>query len=830
MRDPLAIPALALAVGVVASSRLEFTGPAPLATCALLGVAAIGCRWRGFRIAALAAVAGAFWAGGILVERWHRPGKPPVIDHTPGEMMILEGCVVEPPSDYPGKEQFVLELARGARVRVSVYLNEGEPPPNLRYGQRVEMEARLRQPHNYRNPGAFDHVRYLARKQVFWTASANAKSRLEVRGTCGNAALAMLYSVREAALERLDRLYPEDTYSNAMSRAVLLGDASRMERVWADDFRKTGTYHALVISGLHLTTMAACLLFLVRVCGLGLGWSLGATVVVSWCYALMVGATAPVVRAAVGLTLYQAGVWFHRRPRVLNLLGATAILFLLVDPEQLFDVSFQLTFLAVAMIAAVAGPWLESSCEPYRRGSRSLAMATWDRYLPPSVAAYRLELRLIAQTLHWLLRLPMQWGAAALSMLCRAGLLVWGMLAVSAIVQVGMALPMVLYFHRVSLSGLTANLLIVPMMNAMVPVGFLAIATGWGWVAGLAAKLLAWSQAVAQWHAAREPALRIPDPPEWLVWVFLAALALAAWSMLTDRRWPVLAFAAAWLTVVAHPFAPRVDQGILEATAIDVGQGDCLLVVSPEGRTMLIDSGGIPRFRNQKRTSTFDVGEQVVSDYLFTRSFRHVDVLVLTHAHEDHTGGAKSLVENFRPAEIWTGAMPDASEIEKLGVPVRSPRAGEAFPWGGTTVRVLSPPRDYSASAQARNNDSLAFRIDYGRRGFLFTGDIERAMEDRMLADGLAGPADVLKVAHHGSRTSSTAGFLDAVRPVYGVISDGIDNSFRHPHPDVVGRLDQRRVTTWRTDRHGLVVFRTDGRRLEVQPFVWGGGRLGPLS
>ncbi len=819
MRDPLAIPALALAAGVAASHLADFGWAGPSWACLALAAITLYCWWRGHRVALVAATVGAWWCVGILVELWHRPGRPPVIDFSPGELMILEGCVVEPPSDYPGKEQFVVELAKGARARVSVYLDEGQQPPNLHYGQIVELEARMRQPRNYRNPGAFDYVRHLARRDVYWTATANAKSRLEVRGACGNRAMAFLYGLRESALDRLDRLYPGDSYSNGMTRAVLLGDSSRLDRVWAEHFRKTGTYHALVISGLHLTTMAACLLFLVRVCGLGLAWSLGATVVLSWTYALMVGGTAPVIRAAIGLTLYQVGLWFHRRPRVLNLLGAAAIAFLVVDPGQLFDVSFQLTFLAVAMIAAVAGPWLEVGSEPYRRGARALARDSWDRYLEPRVASFRLELRLMAETARWLTGIPVRWMLLVFGVAARAFFFVWNLLAISAIVQVGLALPMVMYFHRVSLSGLSANLLIVPLMNAVVPIGFLAIITEWRWVATLAAILLRCSQAVAEWHAAREPQWRIPDPPDWLVWMFLAALVVAAWSILTGRRWPVLAFAAVWVVVVAHPFPPRVERGMLEVATMDVGQGDSLLIVSPEGRTMVIDTGGFPRFRNQKRTSTFDVGEEVVSAYLFTRAIRKVDILALTHAHEDHIGGVKALVENFQPSEIWTGAFPESARIDKMGVPVRRLRAGEAFPWGGTTVRVLSPPPDYEPAAQPRNNDSLAFRIDYGRRGFLFTGDVEKAMESRMVRDGLVDRADVLKVAHHGSRTSSTTEFLDAVRPVYGLISDGIDNSFRHPHPDVVERLGRHGITIWRTDRHGLVVFRTDGRRLAVEPY-----------
>ncbi|MBM3737860.1 MAG: DUF4131 domain-containing protein [Acidobacteria bacterium] len=823
MRDPLAIPALALAAGVASARWLDLEIVPALVAGGLLLLVAVFAVWRGFRIAAITAVGGIAWCAGIAAERYHRPGPDPVIEFEPGELMLLEGCVAEPPSLSLGREQFVLELVSNARVRVTFYLNEGDTPPDLHYGQKIEMEARLRKPHNYQNPGAFDFVGFLARKHIYWTASANARTQVRILGNCGNRYLAILYRIREFALGRLDQFYAGDAYANGMSRAVLLGDSARLERVWTEQFRRTGTYHALVISGLHLTTLAACFLFLFRVCGLRLVWSLGGTCMLAWGYAIMAGASAPVVRAAVGLSLYQVGVWFYRRPRVLNLLALTAILFLLADPHQLFDVSFQLTFLAVGMIAGVAAPWMDEKVNPARRGVRSLNLRAWDRHLPAAVASMRVELRLLADTVRWVARVPPKWTLLAFSGAGRVVFFAVNLLVISAVVQIGLTLPMIAYFHRVPVSGLSANLLIVPLMNAVVPLGFVAVATGWTWLADLAAILLHASRTVAEWHAEREPNWRIGDPPDWLVGLFLATLVLAAGGLLRGRRWTAAPFAAVWIVLVWHPFPERYRAGWLELTAVDVGQGDCLMLVTPDGKRMLIDTGGFPKFRNQKRAASFDVGEEVVSPYLFTRSLRRVDVIALSHAHEDHTGGLKSLVANFRPGEIWTGAFPADSVVHRLGIVVRSLHAGQEFGWGGARIRVLSPPAGYEAGAEPKNNDSLTMRVDYGQRSFLLTGDIERAMEFRMLEDGLVSRVDVLKVAHHGSRTSTTEQFLEAARPVHAIISDGPDNVFRHPHPDVVRRLEDRGVRVWRTDRDGLITVRTDGWKIEVS--AHGAGR-----
>ena len=262
---------------------------------------------------------------------------------------------------------------------------------------------------------------------------------------------------------------------------------------------------------------------------------------------------------------------------------------------------------------------------------------------------------------------------------------------------------------------------------------------------------------------------------------------------------------------------------MLELTAIDVGQGDSLLVVFPQGSTMLIDGGGKLVYGKQSR-SNLDTGEDVVAPYLWRRGIRRIDILVATHAHQDHIGGLAALLEDFRPKELWTGANPPPALMEqarKLGVQVRQQRASPPFDLAGTRLQVLAPTLEYVPGKEPGNNDSLAFRISYGTRSFLLTGDLEAPVERRLLVDGAISATDVLKVAHHGSRTSSTRSFLDAVHPSVALISAGFENSFNHPHPDVVQRLQEAHTTILRTDLDGLATVRTDGTRLFFALSSW---------
>ena len=833
LREPLLIPACGLAAGIALDAFLDFDSRtmafAATAFAALLVLSVARKHWP------LALACGSLALAAIGASRYSeiRHRAVPVIEAEAREMLVLSGCVVDPPVVHAPRDRtrFLLEFEPGAIAQVSLYPRNDEVPPVIRYGERIEFEGRLRPVRNFRNPGAFDFAHYMARRGIYWTASARVDTKIERQGSCGNPLSAAIFRLRGIIEERIESLFPGDTYASTMLSAILIGQTEGLERSQTEDFRRTGTYHALVVSGMHFTALTFLMgmgfqLFSIRP-SLRLLFGISA----GWLYTALCGFSAPVVRAAGALTLYLIGRWMFRRVRLLNALATVAILYLLWDPEQLFEASFQLSFAAVAALGALVEPWMEATTGIYSNALRKLDKLGRDFRLPPAAAEFRVELRLLAETLSLLTKIPEKWTLAAAGFFWRCVFTIWEMLSISFLMQVALLIPMAIYFHRVNWSGLSANLIVTPVLTFVVPLGFAAMATGSGFLAAFARYLLEVSAGVARWHLAVTPWLdrRIPDAPEWALIGVACALALSALLFRMLPRWRWVGFAAAFGSAMALIFvsfpAVGTEAGTLELTMIDVGQGDGILTVFPNGQRMLVDGGGIVSF-DKRRRPQLDTGEDVVSPYLWRRRFDRVDIIASTHAHDDHIGGLPALIENFRPREVWTGALPANPSESWLRVVAAARLVGArlvelrddaaAREIGGVRVEVLSPPIGYEPGETARNNDSLVLAVRYRERAFLLTGDLEKQMEARLVAEGRLGTFDVLKVGHHGSRTSSTAEFLESAKPRLALISAGVDNTFRHPHPAVIRALEEHGIVVLRTDKNGMVQIRTDGKALKV--------------
>ena len=810
MREPLLLPVAALASGIILARFVPFAYFELLAVILAFSILAHFAPSRPLKwTAALLAICSL----GSLTAIFHLPPPAPELDTADGDSVILSGCVVEPAITARGREQFTIELGPGARARVNWYLRPGETAPEAHYGQLVEFPAKTRRPHNFQNPGAFDYTHFLAREHIFWTAATPPGAILTVLpGRCGNRFWAAIFALRTGALNRIENLYSGQPYTIAMMEAILIGETAGLQKLWTEDYRATGTFHALVISGSHVAVLAATLLFFLRIGFVPSNIAMLLTILAAWLYCLLTGWQAPVIRSAAALSLFAIGRLFYRDSRMLNIVAAVGIGFLLLDPESLYDPSAQLSFLSVALIAAFVVPAIERTSGPVAESLSQIPSTA----LLPRAAQIRVEIGLAVHTLQIALpKLPAKITQFLVHLPVRLAIFLYELLLTSAIIQIGLAVPMILYFHRLSVTGLSANAAAVPLLGLVVPIGFVSVILNSSLCAQLASFFLILTERIVAFHARWEPNYRIPDPPLWLSLAFIALLLLAAIRFTPKVRFAAFCCSLAALAVlVAHPFAALTQPGTLEVTTIDVGQGDAVLVAFPDGKIVLMDTGGIPLFNKSVETATrLDIGEDVVAPYLWTRGIHHLDAVAISHFHDDHSGGLAAILRDFSVTELWTGAIP--ANYPLPGIPVRKLLRGVPFPFGGAQIQVLAPGPDYQPHKAPHNNDSLVLRLAYGRHSFLLTGDAEKQIEAQLLS---VPRTDVLKVGHHGSKTSSTQAFLDAIRPAFALISDGYENRYGHPHPKTLEALEQRHIAISRTDLTGLTTAQTDGRYLTVFP------------
>ena len=802
-------------------------------------LAAVGCLWaeRARRATALLALAGTLLAGVAAGIGARSEMRPSLLDwfeggvgwdrnQAPEGTSLVEGrlLVDAAPTAYGGSLTVdVARIRHGGRwhqlegvVRLSV---SGELVADhiaaWRSGRLIRVPSTLRQPARYANPGTPDGLDRLYARGIHLIGSV--KSALLVDVLAPGAALEEWGARMRAAVRRaVDATAgPHDPQSAAIVTAVLIGDRAGLDPAMTDRLQRGGTYHVIAISGGNIAILTALLLLLLRVAGLTGRLPAGIVIGSLLAYGQVVASEPSVTRALFVAIVVLAAQAVDHRADPINTLTLAAGGLTLVDPRAPFNPGFQLTFGATAglligvprMMTWLGAPWPppeeqdDGDASPKSGRGRS-RLAAGGRHLTVAIV----------------------------------GLLVATVCAELALFPVA-----VLHFSRVTLAGLLLNFAAIPLMTVTQMAGMAAVGlyasgvTGAaalaGWTAHLAATGIVESARFADWV----PWLSWRLPPPWLPVIGAYYGGWLVW-LAAGSHWPrragqgMVTLGAAMMLVAPFPGWPGAmaddacalvadkakqadGQRLLRVHVLDVDQADATLVRFPDGQTLLVDAAG------DVLEGPFDVGARIVVPAIWALGVRSLDYLAITHGDPDHAGGGVAVVRDLRPREVWEGVPVPASPIlvalraaaEDAGAAWRRVQAGDRLTIGGIGVRILHPPAPDWERPRVRNDDSVVIELRHGRVSIVLPGDIGAEVEPAVAAAVDAAEIRILKAPHHGSRTSSTEAFVQALGPAVAVVSAGRRNLFGHPHPDVVARYERAGAELLQTGHDGAVALCTDG-------------------
>ena len=775
-----------------------------------------------------------FLLGIVNINLYLHPyrGIDDITRHAGKDRLTVEGLVCTSPRVAGDKTRLIISTSRIIRdeaivpVRGKILLSVKDSNTVFNYGNCIRARTKLKEPHNFNNPGGFDYKRYLLYRGIRLRGYISRPSDIVIiRKSAGDCLRTRIERYRSF----IRRLIQENAPSPqaGVLQALILGEKDQVPEETIRDFDRAGVSHILAISGLHVGIIAFISFAIIKIMMMSSEYlllrfnifkvsALFAVIPVIG-YAFIAGLRISTVRATIMILCYLAALLAGRGRDLLNILAFAAFLILVVSPASLFGVSFQLSFTAVATIL--------------------LTVPTLSDMIPKSTGKGILTRGMTALALFTLVSLAAVIGTAPL---------------------------IALYFNRISTIALLSNLFVIPIIGFVtLPLGMLLIV--FAPFASLAPVLIAVASFVirialfiiALLSSLPFSSLRVATPtPAGIIFYYLFILTVIRLihalrsngkeavhdvnrepssstighlgELCRGHERTLLALSLGFIALffIANAFYTNLRAAgykYLQATFIDVGQGSSTLIRFPGGSVMLVDGGGF-------YDRGFDLGQFVVAPYLWREKIKKIDIMVLTHPDQDHVGGLPFIAENFEVGEIWSSGQESKNEssrrlqevIRERAIPLRI--VGTDTPVrrvGGVSIRILNPARAAPGGALSFpgfdcNNNGVVMRMSFGRRSILLPADISSPAEEELVASGCDLEADILMTPHHGGYTSSTRPFLRAVRPEIAVISCGPENTFGFPHPDVLERYTQAGIRVLRTDTDGAVIARTDGTRLEI--------------
>jgi competence protein ComEC len=822
MRRPLLYPLIALIAGIIIGDYLVLPQSLLLAGTLLILLLLLVCVRRNWSMAAflfilsLILTVGLF---GIQREQYLAQDNQHIVHQADQGKLTVEGTVMSSDQMYLDRQSLIVCSQRivknNSYIPVKGNIRLVIPSDlSFQYGDFIRFHSSIKKIQSFHNPGSFDYERYLNRQGIFVSGFvANNAGIVLIRH---NTADRFKYHIEYFRLYLQRLIYANaPTPQREILEAMTIGNQKAIPPAVQDDFAKTGTSHFLSISGLHIGMVAAGGFFLIFFLLKSSEYLLlkfniiklatAAAFVPVMIYSLLAGMGTTVLRSTLMSLAFLAALMLRKKRDLYNSLFGAALIILIISPESLFDISFQLSFSAVFALL----------------------------YIVPKFS--NINLVVPSSLPHWLQMLIRQ---------------IYLFILVSAAATLGTLPIIVFYFNRISAVTLIANLIAVPLLGMLTLTLAMAFILTAMFSPGLSSFFIKAASfftgisvdiinrlAALSWSTFSFSKPNMAEIILFYIFIFLLIETITPGSKNNNKGFPArhpsfvrtaLLISLALILADAVYFVLKDQYSTdLKITAIDVGQGSSTLVQLPHGINMLIDGGGFP-------DSSFDMGKSVIAPFLYSQRIGKIDIVVLTHPHPDHLQGLIYIVNNFDVKEVWcTGVKADDDlyllwEKTILEKKIKIKRLSSQSPpenISGTTIQCLWPfqapiQNDHDMSFDDTNDSSLVLKISYGKKSFMVTGDISAYVETLLIASGQNLKSDLLFMPHHGSKYSNSIAFIRAVSCRYAIASAGKNNVFHHPHPAVLDRYHVNGVVLFRTDQQGAITIQTNGKALEITPWL----------
>ncbi len=709
----------------------------------------------------------------------------------------LTGIIKEIPDYDSSRIKFILEsicIASGedtifvsgnvlAEIKEDIFSKNKIPGNFFEAGDKISMKGRLSEPNGARNPGEFDYEKYLNIHNIYKIFYVNDLRQVQIvsKHNLNYFEQYILIPIKIFVLKTIDKSYSGD--ESAYLKGLITGERNDISKEMKENFVNAGVMHLIAVSGLNVAYIIISVSLILTFLRIPAIPKLIITIAFLIFYCLFTGSTASIIRASIMGTLVLISISIERKIIFYNIIGVAAMLILIYDAKQLFDPGFILSFSAVISMAVFLNVFEKILLTPIRE---------------MNIRGKKITIILLALFL------------------------------TSLAAQIGTIPITCLYFSKISIVSLIANVIAVPLANLSLAIGFfqMFVAAASDYLSSVISEtnvlLLYLQLSFIKWCASFEFAyFRVNDFSLLNIISYYSILAL----LITIKQVKEIIFRIilCFLILAAAVLYKYDFDNNLRVTFLDVGQGDCSVIQTPDDKTILVDCG--------RKSYVSDSGERTIAPYLRRNGISKIDLLIITHLHLDHIGGIIYLLENFKIGKIIdSGQKYNSSFIKTMdslisikNITRETVRSGDCI-YNIENLRMyfLFPSRDFvNLSGQTLNdnlnNGSVVFILKYGETEILFSGDIEKESE-KFLIDTYSGflDTDILKVAHHGSITSSTIPFIIKNTPEYALISCGIFNKFGHPSDIVVNSLNNIGAIVYRTDLDGAVLFESDGNGIDL--------------